>query len=223
MSSELKAVIYHADAHRAKKWSYFSYKDLILGLKENINSYGIKLIHLTLHGFEGYGDENYFYDGVPDEITYNRVKCNAEFLKNQAEDNVQYWFTEPDMRLRNPFPLLLDGIDAAFVVYKPEQRFIPTWSLAKKTAVSLYEESVSNCVFKRWDGDTDAWGKIYKIVNSPAENTTVAYKGLNIETRDYKSYNMSGSKYTAHYKAKHKQFLLENNHLFINPEFKNKI
>ncbi len=217
----MKAVIYHADAHRAKKWSYLPYKDLIAGMKENLNSYGIEMIHLTLEGFPGWGDINYYYPGVPDQITYNREVCFANFLKNQSEDGEQYWFTEADVRLRNPFPLLGDDVDASFVVSLVESRFIPTWRLAKKSAAPIFEEAVSHyTTLKNWDGDTPTWARMYSEMGSPSDNAVVSYKGLTVETRAYKPYNMSSSKYTAHYKAKNKSFLLENNHLFINPEYK---
>jgi len=228
----MKAVIYHADAPRANtprtytigfqtRFSHFSYKDLIIGLKENLNSYGIELIHLTLDGFPGYGDLNFFYPGNPDEIIYNREVCFTEFLKNQAEAHEQYWFTEADVRLRNPFPLLEQGVDAALIVAPSEKRFLPTWRLAKKSAAPIFEEAVAEFgSLKHWDGDTEAWGKVYLTAGSPGENQQITHNGMCLETRAYKLYNMGKSHYTAHYKSKHKEFILKNNHLFINPEYK---
>jgi len=217
----MKAVIYHADAHRQVKWS-FPYDKLIAGMKENLNSYGIELIYLTLEGLPGLGDVNYFYsDLIPGEITYNREVCFTDFLKNKAEDNEQYWFSEADVRLRNPFPLLEEGVDAAFVVAVTEQRFIPPWRLAKKSAAPIFEQALSYyTTLKDWDGDTESWGKLYREAGSPEVGTVVSYNGLQIESRPYKLYNMGKSYYTAHYKAKNKQFLLERNDLFINPEYK---
>jgi hypothetical protein len=218
----MKAVIYHADAHRARKWSHFSYEGLIKGMKENLNSYGIELIHLTLDGFPGYGDTNFFYPDLnPEEIIYNREVCFTKFLKHHAEDNEQYWFTEADVRLRNPFPLLKEGVDAAFVVAFTEQRFLPTWRLAKKSATPIFEEALSKFTgLKKWDGDSEAWAEVYIAVGRPGDNQQISYNNMRFETRQYKPYNMTKSHYTAHYKAKHKQFILDNNHLFINPEYK---
>jgi hypothetical protein len=217
----MKCVIYHADAHRQLKWA-FPYDKLILGMKENLNSYGIELIYLTLEGRPGLGDVNYFYsDLIPGEITYNREVCFTDFLKNKAADNEQYWFSEADVRLRNPFPLLEENVDAAFVVSVAERRFIPTWRLAKKSAAKIFEQALSHyTTMKDWDGDTVSWGHVYREIGSPEVDTVISYNGLQIESRPYKPYNMSKSHYTAHYKAKAKHFLLERNDLFINPEYK---
>ena len=218
----MKAVIYHADTHRAEKWKAFPYDKLILGMKENLNSYGIELIYLTLEGQPGLGDVNYFYSNlIPGEITYNREVCFTDFLRNKAEDNEQYWFSEADVRLRNPFPLLEENVDAAFVVNTIEKRFIPPWRLAKKSAAKIFEQALSYyTTLKDWDGDTESWGQLYREMGYPEVGTVISYNDLQIESRPYKPYNMSSSHYCAHYKAKNKQFLLERNDLFINPEYK---
>ena len=218
----MKAVIYHADAARAEKWKVFPYDKLILGMKDNLNSSGIELIYLTLEGQPGLGDVNYFYsDLIPGEITYNREVCFTDFLRNKAEDNEQYWFSEADVRLRNPFPLLEENVDAAFVVNTIEKRFIPPWRLAKKSAAKIFEQALSYyTTLKDWDGDTESWGQLYREMGYPEVGTVISYNNLQIESRPYKPYNMSSSHYCAHYKANNKQFLLERNDLFINPEYK---
>lgn len=218
----MKAVIYHADARRAEKWKAFPYDKLILGMKENLNSYGIELIYLTLEGQPGLGDVNYFYSNlIPGEITYNREVCFTDFLRNKAEDNEQYWFSEADVRLRNPFPLLEENVDAAFVVNTIEKRFIPPWRLAKKSAAKIFEQALSYyTTLKDWDGDTESWGQLYREMGYPEVGAVISYNNLQIESRPYKPYNMSSSHYCAHYKANNKQFLLERNDLFINPEYK---
>ena len=218
----MKAVIYHADAARAEKWKVFPYDTLILGMKDNLNSYGIELIYLTLEGQPGLGDVNYFYsDLIPGEITYNREVCFTDFLRNKAEDNEQYWFSEADVRLRNHFPLLEENVDAAFVINTIEKRFIPPWRLAKKSAAKIFEQALSYyTTLKDWDGDTESWGQLYREMGYPKVGTVISYNNLQIESRPYKPYNMSSSHYCAHYKAKNKLFLLERNDLFINPEYK---
>lgn len=218
----MKAVIYHADAARAEKWKVFPYDKLILGMKDNLNSYGIELIYLTLEGQPGLGDVNYFYsDLIPGEITYNREVCFTDFLRNKAEDNEQYWFSEADVRLRNHFPLLEENVDAAFVINTIEKRFIPPWRLAKKSAAKIFEQALSYyTTLKDWDGDTESWGQLYREMGYPKVGTVISYNNLQIESRPYKPYNMSSSHYCAHYKAKNKLFLLERNDLFINPEYK---
>ena len=218
----MKAVIYHADVARAEKWKVFPYDKLILGMKDNLNSYGIELIYLTLEGQPGLGDVNYFYsDLIPGEITYNREVCFTDFLRNKAEDNEQYWFSEADVRLRNHFPLLEENVDAAFVINTIEKRFIPPWRLAKKSAAKIFEQALSYyTTLKDWDGDTESWGQLYREMGYPKVGTVISYNNLQIESRPYKPYNMSSSHYCAHYKAKNKLFLLERNDLFINPEYK---
>lgn len=218
----MKAVIYHADAAGVEKWKVFPYDKLILGMKDNLNSYGIELIYLTLEGQPGLGDVNYFYsDLIPGEITYNREVCFTDFLRNKAEDNEQYWFSEADVRLRNHFPLLEENVDAAFVINTIEKRFIPPWRLAKKSAAKIFEQALSYyTTLKDWDGDTESWGQLYREMGYPEVGTVISYNNLQIESRPYKPYNMSSSHYCAHYKAKNKLFLLERNDLFINPEYK---
>ena len=218
----MKAVIYHADAAGVEKWKVFPYDKLILGMKDNLNSYGIELIYLTLEGQPGLGDVNYFYsDLIPGEITYNREVCFTDFLRNKAEDNEQYWFSEADVRLRNHFPLLEENVDAAFVINTIEKRFIPPWRLAKKSAAKIFEQALSYyTTLKDWDGDTESWGQLYREMGYPEVGTVISYNNLQIESRPYKPYNMSSSHYCAHYKANNKQFLLERNDLFINPEYK---
>ena len=218
----MKAVIYHADAARAEKWKVFPYDKLILGMKDNLNSYGIELIYLTLEGLPGLGDVNYFYsDLIPREITYNREVCFTDFLRNKAEDNEQYWFSEADVRLRNHFPLLEENVDAAFVINTIEKRFIPPWRLAKKSAAKIFEQALSYyTTMKDWDGDTESWGRLYREMGYPEVGTVISYNNLQIESRPYKHYNKGSSHYCAHYKAKNKQFILERNDLFINPEYK---
>lgn len=50
----MKAVIYHADGEIARRYPIDTYKNLCLGLRENLKSFNIPLIHITLTGHEGW-------------------------------------------------------------------------------------------------------------------------------------------------------------------------
>ena len=79
----MKVVVYHANGPKADEFVSGIYKDLFLGLKKNINSFGYPLIHLTLEGHEGWGDETFYYQGDSKNVIYNREYCVLEFLKKQ--------------------------------------------------------------------------------------------------------------------------------------------
>ncbi len=204
----MKAVVYHADSSLALNFQKDTYKNLILGLKENCNNFGIPLIHLTLTGFEGWSDENYFYDGNPEDVIYNREKYFIEFLK-QADDDV-YWFTEPDSRIANMFPPLTEDL-ALLIRNHEEKRLTPAWRLAKKTAVPFFEEALEyyDTSMKRWDGDTIGFRKIWENLGKPISEGMLTYKGISIELRNYKHYCMRKSYYTQQFKSTHKQEILE--------------
>jgi hypothetical protein len=206
----MKAVIYHADCRIAKKRGKEGlYKDLILGLKKNLQIFQIPLIHITLEGFEAYGDMNFFYKGDPEEVNYNRELFFIDFLKNHAEDDEVYFFTEPDTRINNMFPEL-EG-DASFTVHRGEQRIAPQWRLAKKSALPIFEKAFS---FYRedkkfWGGDTEIWGKFYSFLRYPDDNVNVQYENLIIQLRPYKWYNMTGSHFTQQFKSNRKNMLAD--------------
>ncbi len=204
----MKAVIYHTDGKKSLEYPKDTYKNLILGLKENCNSFGIPLIHLTINGFEGLGDENYFYEGNPDEIIYNREKFFIEFLKSAPED--EYWFTEPDSRIVNMFPPL-EG-DLAMLLRKSEKRLNAAWRLAKKSAVPFFEEALSHydLTRKEWDGDTVGYIKMYELIGNPEEEGTISYKDMTVELRNYKQYCYGKGYYTRQWKSHWKLELLNN-------------
>lgn len=203
----MKAVIYHADGKRSEQFPKDTYKNLILGLKENCNSFGIPLIHLTINGFEGLGDENYYYDGNPDEIIYNREKFFIEFLKSAPDD--EYWFTEPDSRIVNMFPPLTG--DVAMLLRSSERRLNAAWRLAKKSAVPFFEEAFSYYDLSRkdWDGDTTGYVKIWERIGEPTEEGLINYNNMSIELRNFKQYCYGKGYYTRQWKSWHKVGLVE--------------
>ncbi len=206
----MKVVVYHSDSDNYPyKLRLGLYKDLVLNLKKNVNSFGFSLIHLTTNNMEGWGDENYFYDLNPDNIVYNREICFTDFIKNKSDNNTVYWFTEPDSRINNIFPNLKNDID--FLFRNDKLPITPAWRLAKKTSYPIFEDILScfNSQEKSWNGDSDAMLSFYNKINSPNGKETIQYKNCSVGFRDYKFYCMRKSLYTQQYKAEHKEELLE--------------
>lgn len=206
----MKAIIYHADCPAiVKRYRLGIYEELIKGLKKNLNSFSIPLIHLTINGCKGLGDENIFFDGDVNEVNYNREKFFVEFLKEYAEETEIYFFTEPDSRINNMFPDL-NG-DASFTVLYGEQRITPQWRLAKKSALPIFEKAFSMYGENRrwWGGDTEIWGKMYQLLGKPNDDEIVYFEGLKIECRKYKLYNMTKSYYTQQFKSNKKNKLID--------------
>lgn len=203
----MKVVIYHADATLAKEFAKDTYKNLITGLKANVNQYGFPLVHLTIKGFEGLGDENYYYDGNPEEIVFNREKFFIEYLKT-AEDNV-YWFTEPDSRIANLFPPLTT--DLSLLIRGNNKPITAAWRLARKSALPFFEEVFSyyDNTMKDWDGDTVGFIKIWQEMGSPKQEGIFKYKDISIELRNYKHYCMQKGYYTQQFKGHNKSTLLK--------------
>jgi hypothetical protein len=205
----MKAVVYHADGPIAKNFPKDTYKTLFKILKENLKTFDIPLIHITLHGHEGWGDENYFYDRDPANIIYNREELFIEFLKN-AEDNV-YWFAEPDHRLNNIFPPL--ATDLALLFRKDSTPITPSWRLAKKSAIPFFEEVFSyyDTTNKSWNSDSGAYNKMWEIIGSPTETGVIHYNNMSIDLRPYKQYSMRKSGYSQQFKGLHKFEIIKDN------------
>lgn len=211
----MKVVIYHADASKVKKFEPDTYKNLTVGFRENLENFGLELIHLTAKGHEGWGNTNYFYDVDPEQINYSREICFVDFIKNTAKDDEVYWFTEPDHRLIDLFPPL--DCDLA-LLYRHEDYcpVPPSWRLAKKSAAPLFEEIFE--VYNRnitadynpivWGGDSDAMRALWNRMGQPSFGKTL-YKGLEIDFRNYKQYSNTKSKYTRQFKAGNKKIILD--------------
>lgn len=207
------AVVYHTDAKIAKKFPKDTYKKLLLGLRKNCNEFDIPLIHITINGYNGYGDTNIFVDANPEDIVWNREKFFIDFLKS-ADPNETYYFTEPDSRINKMFPPLT--ADLAVLYRGREPRITPAWRLAKTSAVPIFEEAFSlyETNKKEWDTDCTAWSKLWQRIGCPNVNTITNYNGLDIELRDYKTYCMRRrSGYVSQFKSEHKTDLVNQDDL----------
>lgn len=201
----MKAVIYHADTYLADKFPKDTYKQLTLGLKENLKTFNIPLIHITVTGHEGWGDENYFYDGDPADAMYNREKFFLEFLKTCPEDT--YWFTEPDARLNSELPPLTT--DLALLRRNNGVAISPWWRLAKKPSVPFFEEVLKNFDMenKGWHGDSVAYTTTWEAIGKPGWGI-YNWNGISIDFRDYRLYTGRGKPYSRQWKSHKKLELL---------------
>jgi hypothetical protein len=204
----MKAVIYHANARIAENFPALTYEKLIAGLKANVNAFGMPLVHLTLNGHQGFGDENYYFDGDPADIVWNREKCFIEFLKNSPKDT--YWFTEPDARIIKMFPGLSG--DLALLRRNDGVALNPAWRLAKPSALAFFEEVFSYYPKekgkKEWHGDSVAWVEMWNRMGKPNVGQ-LSYNNIKIDLRVYDLYCRPGSEYTTQWKAHNKLDLLK--------------
>lgn len=202
----MKAVVYHADGKIAEKFPKDTYKTICKGLKDNLNSLGIPLIHLTIEGHEGWGDENYYFKGDANEVIYNREKFFLEFLKN-TDDEV-YWFTEPDCRLNSQLPPLTT--DLALLRRNDDVAISPWWRLCKKSAVPFFEELIKHfdMAQKDWHGDSVAFTKMWELMDRP-DCGIIEWKGIQIELRDYRLYTGRQQPYSRQWKGYKKLELIK--------------
>ena len=208
----MKAVVYHTDASIANNFPKDTYKKLLIGLRKNCNEFNIPLIHITINGYPGYGNENIFVDADPEDITHNREKFFIELLKLAKDDEV-FYFTEPDSRINKMFPPLT--VDAAFLFRSGEHTITPAWRLAKRSALPIFEEAFSyyNTSTADWGRDTLAWKKLCDNIENPKLGI-VDYNGLKIDLRRYKDYCFRRrSGYVSQFKANSKRDLIEQDKL----------
>lgn len=201
----MKAVIYHADGAIARKFQPGTYERLFAGFKENVHKFGMELIHITLEGHPGWGDQNIHIKGDPEHIVYNREIAFTGFLQHAPDDT--YWFTEPDARLHTPMPDL-DG-DLALLRRNDVIAISPWWRLARPSALLFFQEVIEHFdpAQKDWHGDSWAFVKMWELMGRPDIGSTI-YKGLKIELRDYNLYTKTNSPYSRQWKAKNKINLL---------------
>lgn len=205
----MKAVIYHAFGRpETERINQDTYKRLFEGFKANVHPFDIEVIHLTLEGFEGFGDTNIFYPGLKSkDVVLNREICFSDFLEC-AEDDI-YWFTEPDARIVKLFPSPDAEIDCVMLYRNDSVPMTPSFRIARKSALPLFLEFLEEMYLQRsdWDGDSDAFTRVHRNMGSPEIGKT-DYKGMKIEFRNWKNYSMRGSVYVSHYKGESKSSLL---------------
>jgi hypothetical protein len=211
----MKAVLYHADANFGKRHGEGIYKHLTEELRKNLHSFGVSLIHVTVTGHEGWGDENFFYDvDNVQEVIYNREKCLLEFMRKDAVDNEIYWFTEPDSRMLAEFPPLTTDIS---MLYRDDpMAMTPAWRLCKKTALPFFEEAFKHFDLsqKEWHGDSVAWLEMWKQIGSPKNVGFFNWKNLSVELRPYGWYcSRHKCKYSGQWKGGSKMQLVTQEYL----------
>lgn len=191
---KMKAVLYHADGHFGKRHGPDIYKHLTEELRKNLHTFGIPLIHVTVPGHAGWGDENYFYkvDNV-NEVIYNREKCLLEFMRHDAIDGEIYWFCEPDFRMLKDFPPL--KADICMLYRNDPMPMTPAWRLAKRSSLPFFEEAFKhfNLDLKEWHGDSPSWQEMHKQIGSPTNIGIFKWKDIQVELRPY-----------GHYASRHK-------------------
>lgn len=223
----MKVVVFHADGPKSTDFVKGLYKDLFRGLKENVNRFNFSLVHLTLEGFEGWGNENYFYKGNSNEVIYNRERLSIEYLSSQPDDDTVYWFTEPDSRIVSRFEPLEN--DLALLYRKDAIPITPAWKLCRKKALPFLEEAFSyfDLTQKDWNGDAYGYLEMYQKLGEPNDN--FIYKDIKVELRNYRKYCTTKGPFSTQFKAKKKYRIIskdffENNkeeillHLGINEE-----
>lgn len=195
----MKVVVFHADGPKSNEFAKDLYKDLFKGLKENVNSFGYPLIHLTLNGFEGWGDENYFYEGNSNEVIYNREKICLEYLRAQPDDDTVYWFTEPDSRIISTFEPLDN--DLALLLRNDTIPVTPAWKLCRKKALPFLEDAFNyfDLTQKEWNGDAYGYLEMYNAIGKPTSN--FKYKDVAVEFRSYRRYCTTKGPFSAQFKA----------------------
>jgi len=212
----MKVVVFHADGPKADTFVKGLYKDLFISLKTNINSFGYKLVHLTLKGFEGWGDENYFFDGNPQEVIYNRERTIIEYLKLQPDDDTVYWFTEPDSRLVSELEPLKGEL--ALLFRHDAIPVTPAWKLCTKKSLPFLEEAFSHfdLTQKDWNGDAYGYLDMYNKIGRPTAD--FLHNGINVELRNYKEYCTTKGMYSRQFKADKKYRLVSNDFFMNNKE-----
>lgn len=195
----MKAVVYHADAQRHDGTPAGRlYRELFKTFRQRTNNFGMPLVHLTLSGFDGWGDENHYFEGlISGNIVLNREEVFSAFLASAPDD--VYWFCEADYLINNMWPPL--EADCAMLFRRDSKApMTPAWRLAKPSALPFFMELRDAMRMedgKSWHGDTEAFRKIWALMGSPKEGT-IDYKGVKIEMRDYTHYVKHSGKYTRH-------------------------
>lgn len=209
----MKVVVYHADSHYPNgKPLGDSYKRLFKGFNKNCHGHGLTTIHLTLEGFEGWGDENIYYPGLdPWNVILNREVVFTEFLKAAPMD--VYFFSEPDYRMFTAVPPLKTDV-AMLYRHSDGVPLNPSWRLATPKALPLFElfrdETASARSVEGWHCDSEGFTSVWKQMGSPEKCEVVEFLGLSIELREFSDYVKPNiPKYGKNYCWNEKEDLLE--------------
>jgi len=205
----MKAVVYHADAHFA--WGGKPgnlYKMLFGKFMEMCHKHGIQVVHLTLQGHPGWGDENRHAEGLdPANVVLNRELCFTDYLETAPEG--VYWFAEPDYRISNMWPAL--EADMA-ICYRPKDNvpMCPAWRMATPAALPVFRKLRDTLLSLKpspgigfdWHGDSWAFTKIWHEMGCPKDRAN--YLGVEIEFRNYEDYLKPKNTYGRNYFGKSK-------------------
>lgn len=205
----MKAVVYHADAKFAWGDSVGNtYKVLFEKFTAQCRRYGMSVIHLTLEGHEGWGDETIAYSGLdPKNVVLNREECFARFLELAKQD--VYWFAEPDIEILQKWPRL--EADCAMLYRRGDDvPMCPAWRMATPKALPFFKQlrDTLRLVKERpgvghdWHGDSEAFTTVWKDMGSPTDRTQ--YRGVDIEFRDYAKYIKGNPVYSKNHFGKNK-------------------
>jgi hypothetical protein len=206
----VKAVVYHADAHFAWGGEVGKlYKQLFERFVKMCHLWKIEVIHLTLEGCPGWGDENKYYPDLKiNEPMYNRELLFCEFLENAPDD--VYWFAEPDFHIFKMWPPLTT--DCALLFRAGDAvAMCPAWRMANRKAIPLFREfrdvvknvQIRPGVGRDWHCDSDAFNIIYEKMGRPKDRTN--YLGVDIEFRTYADYVKNSCKFTKNYTGNNKK------------------
>lgn len=195
----MKAVCYHADALYADGTpAGDTYRRLFKGFNANCHAFGLKTVHVTLEGHEGWGDENFYVSGLdPKNIMLNREIAFVQFLEQAPEDF--YWFTEPDYRIWKAWPRLRG--DCALLLRGDDVPINPAWRMATKKAIPLFRDfrDETQSVELRpgvgfdWHCDSEGFRKVWDKMGRPKRHESgrlpiTEYLGVRIEFRDFGHY-----------------------------------
>jgi hypothetical protein len=170
-------------------------------------------VHLTVKGHPGWGDENVYFDGDPQNVVYNRELFFAEYLKTQSDDQI-LWLTEPDARLMREFPELPEDCDLSLLRRRDVIAISPWWRLARRSSVPFFEQALQYFDQDKltWHGDSWAYVKMWELMGKPDignEHSYVDYNNMKIELRHYNNYSSAKSTYVRQWKSTNKRKLLD--------------
>jgi len=209
----MRAVVYHADARFAWGGDVGDlYERLMVRFVEMCHKNGMDVVHLSVEGHPGWGDENHRYANLdPRNIVLNREECFTIFLETAPND--VYWFTEPDHLITKMWP----GLEAdCAMLYRNGDAvpMCPAWRMATPKALPFFRKlrdtlrslEPSSGVGFDWHGDSWAFTKVWGDMGKPKKRAN--YLGVDVEFRNYADYIKPLGTYGKNYFGKSKGQLL---------------